>query len=234
MNCLIVDDEVLAQDVVEHYVSRVEGLVLAGKCRNAVEAFAALSTARIDLVFLDIKMPEISGLDFIKALKHPPAIILTTAFPEYALDGYELDVVDYLLKPFSFDRFLKAVQKARPQVPEEKNSAALPTAQPQEFYVKSDRKLIRINPADILYIESQKNYLLLQTLTQKVVTYSTLNNMEAELEVYPHLVRVHKSYMVNKHFITQIDNGMILLQQGAAIPLGASYRDTFLDQMRIL
>ena len=234
MNCLIVDDELLAQDVLEHYIAKLDSLTLMGKCRSAIEAFAALNRSNIDLIFLDIKMPEISGLDFIKALKNPPRIILTTAFSEYALDGYDLDVVDYLLKPVSFERFLKAVNKVQQSMAELSSERINAMPADDGFFVKSDRKFVKINPSDILYIESQKNYLVIHTLHQKVMTYSTLNNMETELKNYSHLIRVHKSFIVNKNFITQLDNNIVLLQNNASIPLGASYRELFLEHMRII
>ncbi len=234
MNCLIVDDEVLAQEVIEHYLSRIEGMVVVGKCKNAIEAFAALNRNDVDLMFLDIKMPEISGLDFIRSLKHPPKIILTTAFTEYALEGYELDVTDYLLKPVSFERFLKAVDKVRQGQNREAVSSVAQTAEADSFYVKSDRKLVRIIPSEIIYIESQKNYLVIYTPNQKVMTYSTLNNMEEELRHFPDLIRIHKSFIINKRFVRQLDNNIILLSNGSEIPLGNSFRDSFITGMRIL
>lgn len=233
MNCLIVDDELLAQEVIEHYLSRIEGMVLVGKCNNAIEAFAALNRHPVDLMFLDIKMPEITGLDFIRSLKHPPKIILTTAFTEYALEGYELDVSDYLLKPVSFERFIKAVDKVR-RVQDQIAPTPILPAEADSFYVKSDRKLVKVIPSEIIYIESQKNYLYIHTTEQKILTYSTLNNMEESLNRYDYLIRVHKSYMINKNLIRQIDNGIIILKTDAEIPLGASYRDDFMAQMRIL
>ncbi|OJV50844.1 MAG: hypothetical protein BGO31_10210 [Bacteroidetes bacterium 43-16] len=233
MNCLIVDDEVLAREVIEHYLLKIEGMVLVGKCSNAIEAFSALNKYPVDLMFLDIKMPEISGLDFIKSLKHPPKIILTTAYSEYALEGYELDVSDYLLKPVSFDRFLKAVDKVRKSVTERKPEG--PVAQEEEaFYVKSDRKLIKLIPSELIFIESQKNYVMIHTPTAQIMTYNTLNHMEEKLSPYHYLLRVHKSYIINKNFIRQVDNNVIYLQNGAEIPLGASYRDQFMDQVRVL
>lgn len=233
MNCLIVDDEILAQEVIEHYLSRMEGMVLVGKCNNAIEAFAALNRHAVDLMFLDIKMPEISGLDFIRSLKHPPKIILTTAFTEYALEGFELDVSDYLLKPVSFERFIKAVDKVRRGQDKVTPTTILPAAA-DSFYVKSDRKLVKVVPSEIIYIESQKNYLYIHTNEQRIITYSTLNSMEESLNRYNYLLRVHKSYMINKHQIRQIDNGIIMLKNDAAVPLGASYRDDFMAQMHIL
>jgi DNA-binding LytR/AlgR family response regulator len=232
MNCLIVDDEILAQEVIEHYVLKTDGLVLAGKCSNAVEAFAALNRGSVDLMFLDIKMPEINGLDFIRTLKNPPKIILTTAFSEYALDGFELDVTDYLLKPVSFERFMKAVNKARQSTVDNSNLA--PAALTSDFYVKSDRKLVKVDPSEILYIEAQKNYVMIHTLNQKIMTYNTLNNMDEELKAAPHLVRVHKSFMINKNYIVEFVNNIITLQNGSEIPLGLLYRDAFLEKVRII
>ncbi len=232
MRCLIVDDEVLAQEVIEHYISKIENLVLAGKCNNAVDAFTILSGQKIDLMFLDIKMPEISGLDFIKTLKNPPKIILTTAFPEYALDGYELDVADYLLKPIAFERFMKAVNKVTPLL--ENFQSVIPSSAANEFYVKSDRKLIKINPDEILFIESKRNYLMIHMPTQKILTYSTLNNMEDELKPFAHLIRVHKSFMVNKNVIFLLENSIIKLNNNVEVPIGANYRDDFIKSMRII
>lgn len=236
MNCLIVDDEVLAQDVIETYIDRVDFLTLTGKCNNAFQAFAALCKEPIDLMFLDIKMPEMTGLELIKTLKNPPKIIITTAFHEYALEGYELDITDYLLKPISFERFLKAVQKVESAYTT--TAKELPTqvitAGADEFYVKSDRKLIRINPADIIYIEGLKNYLCIYTTFQKVVVLSTMVNIENELKRFPFIHRVHKSFLVNKHFIKEMDNSILHLTTGSEIPLGALYKDAFLNSMRIL
>lgn len=234
MNCLIVEDELLAQEVIEHYLSRIEGVALVGKCNNAIEAFAALNKNDVDLMFLDIKMPEINGLDFLRSLKHPPKIILTTAFTDYALEGYELDVADYLLKPVSFERFLKAVDKVRQSLNRESAIAIAPSSEADSFYVKSDRKLVKIVATEIIYIESQKNYLLIHTPAQKVMTYSTLNNMEDELRHFPDLIRIHKSFLINKRFVKQLDNNIILLSNGAEIPLGNSFRDSFIAGMRIV
>lgn len=234
MNCLIVDDEVLAQEVIEHYLSKIEGMVLVGKCNNALEAFAALNRQQVDLMFLDIKMPEISGLEFIRSLKQPPRIILTTAFTEYALEGYELDISDYLLKPVSFERFLKAVDKVRQGQRKEPEKAVAQVIEADAFYVKSDRKLVKIIPSEIIYIESQKNYLLIHTLAQEIMTYSTLNNMEDKLRHVLDFIRIHKSFIINKRFVKQLDNNIIFLSDGSEIPLGASYRDSFIAGMRIV
>jgi DNA-binding LytR/AlgR family response regulator len=232
MKCLIVDDEALAREVIESHMAKVDFLQLAGKCSNALQAFAALNKEHIDLMFLDIKMPEMTGLEFIRTLKDPPKIIITTAYHEYALEGFELNVADYLLKPISFDRFLKAVNKIKTSV--EKIVENKATQQPEPFYVRSERKLVKINPPEIIYIESLKNYLCIYTTTQKVTVLSTMQHLEEQLKAYPFLYRVHKSFFVNKHFINEIDNGLLRLNSGNEIPLGASYKDAFLDAMKIL
>ena len=232
MKCLIVDDELLAREVIESYIEQVDSLQLAGKCSNALQAFAALNKEPVDLMFLDIKMPEMTGLELLRTLKHPPKVIITTAFHEYALDGFELDVVDYLLKPVSFSRFLKAINKIKPdkeaviEIKSENN--------PEAFYVRSDRKLIKINPAEIIYIESLKTYLCIFTTTQKVVVHSTMVYLEEQLKAYKFIYRVHKSFLINKHFISEIDNGILKMNSGSEIPLGGLYKDAFLEEMRIL
>lgn len=229
MTCLIIDDELLAQDVIEHYITRTEGLQLVAKCDNALQAFALLSKQDIDLIFLDIQMPEINGLEFIKVLKNPPKIILTTAYTEYALDGYELNVVDYLLKPVSFERFLKAVDKARASVPALQERAEAPG----DIYVKCDGKLIRVRPQDIRYVEGLKNYLMLHTTQRKLVVHGTMSNMEEELSAFGHFIRIHKSYLVNKLFITEISGNMIKLEQ-AELPIGGVYKPELLKLLKVI
>lgn len=233
MTCLIIDDEILAQDVIEHYVSRMDNLELRGKCNNALEAFSVMSKQEVDLIFLDIQMPEISGLEFIKLLKNPPKIILTTAYTEYALDGYELNVVDYLLKPVSFERFLKAVDKVQvllqPAVAD-KMPAAL-TA--QDIFVKSEGKLIRINTADIRYVEGLKNYLLIHTGHKKIIVHGTMSNMEEELKAFQHFIRIHKSYLVNKNCIAEIVGNMIKVDQDE-LPIGGVYKNDLLKLLKVI
>jgi DNA-binding LytR/AlgR family response regulator len=232
MTCLIIDDEILAQDVIEHYVSRVASLELQGRCSNALEAFAVLSKQEVDLIFLDIQMPEISGLDFIKLLKKPPKIILTTAYTEYALDGYELNVVDYLLKPVSFERFLKAVDKVQAlQQPLLTEKTVKPAE--QDIFVKSDGKLIRINTAEIRYVEGLKNYLLIHTLHKKIIVHGTMGNMEDELKALGNFVRIHKSYIVNKNCIAEISGNVIKVDQ-AKLPIGGVYKNDLLRLLKVI
>ncbi|HNA57362.1 MAG TPA: response regulator, partial [Chitinophagales bacterium] len=157
--CLIVDDESLALRLMEDHVSKVPGLEIVGKCRHALEALQVLQREEIDILFLDIQMPDLTGVELIKILKHKPAIILTTAYAEYALEGYQLEVVDYLLKPIALDRFLQAVRKAQEWVDLRKQAPSVPqTTKPDHFFVKSDYKQMRINYADVTHVEGLREY----------------------------------------------------------------------------
>jgi len=220
LKCLVVDDEALAREVIELYISKVSFLELAGSCNSALQAFAMLNKETIDLMFLDIKMPEMTGLELLQNLKHPPKVIITTAFHQYALEGYELNVVDYLMKPVSFERFLKAVGKAAPVTGTGEDKATNISDSRQDLFVKSDRKLIRIQAADILYIEGLKNYLCIHTSAQKIIVHSTMTGMEEELRLHPFISRVHKSFLVNKNYIRELDGNLITLNTGATVPVG--------------
>lgn len=233
MNCLIIDDEPLAQDVIEHYILKTDFLSLQGKCSNVLQAFSVLSKTSPDLLFLDIHMPEIDGLSFIRTLKHPPKIILTTAYPQYALEGYELNVVDYLLKPISFERFLKAVNKVREQHQPPAPEQPVPTPGNGALFVKSDGKYVRVNCADILYVEGLRNYLMIHTTQQKIIAHSTMKNIEEELAGYASFIRIHKSYLVNKSCITEIEGNMVKLGQ-TELPVGSVYKNELLRLIRIL
>lgn len=189
VRCLIVDDEPLALDVLENYIERLDTLELVARCKNAIEAYNKIQTEKIDLLFLDIQMPKLTGIDFMKSVKNPPKVIFTTAYREYAIEGYELDAVDYLLKPISFDRFLKAVNKVIFNKPDESKSKSelnnlitqtvsnsTPTDIPQEpfIYLKSDKKMVKVLLKDILYIESLKDYIRVKTPGKEVVAYQKI------------------------------------------------------------
>lgn len=233
MNCLIVDDEVLAQDLLAMYISRLDFLKLTGRCNNALQAFAALNSGEVDIIFLDIKMPEMSGLDLVRSLKNPPKVILTTAYDEYAVEGYELDIVDYLLKPIRFERFLKAVNKVR-QLPDKALAAPMmPSEIDKPFYVRSDRKLVRIEPQEVRYIESLKNYLTIHSGNQKIIIHTTLSNIEEELKDNPYFIQVHKSFIVNTRFVYEVASSIIRLKDNTEIPVGGNYKDSLLQAIRI-
>jgi len=246
LNCLIVDDEPLAQEVLVAHIAKIPSLNLVQQSSNAMEAFEALHKNHIDLIFLDINMPVVSGLNFLRSLKDPPAVILTTAYTEYALEGYELDVVDYLLKPVPFDRFFKAVKKATVQLNQSGRKVPLLQEEPglqmpvatapvnvnaQEknyFFIKADGKLIKVNYADIRYIEGMKDYLKIHTTTQTIVTHHTMKAMEEQLPSNK-FMRVHKSYIIALNAIKAIEGSIIHLDMDKAeVPLGNSFRDALL------
>src|SRR5215217_6250449 len=197
MNCIIVDDERLARDVLENYILKTPQLALATTLSNAMDLFKYLHThTQPDLVFLDIKMPEISGLELVSALKNVPDIIFTTAYHEYALDAFNLNAIDYLLKPFSYERFLQAISKSSYNSANKDLISSV--KQEQSFFVKSDKKLVNINAKEILYIEGLKNYYVIVTQDSKsTVVHNTLNNLENSLLKYTQIVRTHRSYFVN-------------------------------------
>lgn len=238
INCLIIDDEPLAQEVIATHIAQVATLNLVQQCSNAMEAFEALHKNKIDLIFLDINMPVISGLNFLRSLKEPPAVILTTAYTEYAIEGYELDVVDYLLKPIPFDRFAKAVNKvisllgkqgrttATVQdipVINDKSTPATNTTQKDYFFIKADGKLVKLNYADVRYIEGMKDYLKVHTTNNYYVVHQTMKGMEDQLPA-DKFMRIHKSYIVALAAIKSIDGNMIHVDKDT-IPLGSSYKD---------
>ena len=232
MNCLIVDDELLAQDVLALYISRLDFLSLAGRCSNALQAFATLAKTPVDIMFLDIKMPEMSGMELLKSLKSPPKVVVTTAYDEYALEGYELDIIDYLLKPIRFERFLKAVNKVQ-QLQSPALTGMLSKELDEPFYVRSDRKLIRIDPREVRYIESFRNYLTIHTGNQKITMYATLANIEEELQSNPYFIQVHKSFIVNTRFVAEVGNSIIRFKDNMEIPIGGNYKDGIRQAIRI-
>lgn len=233
MTCLIVDDEPLAQDVIEHHLGKIDFLSLKGKCSNAFEALVKINSEQIDVLFLDIKMPEMSGIEFIKSIKQVPKIILTTAFSDYALEGYELEIVDYLLKPISFERFLKAVNKLKQSTTSDHDASRSNEGMKNELFIKSDRKLIKIDAQDILFIEGLKNYLMIYTNTphKRIITHSTFKNMEDELSGYSYFQRVHKSFIVNLNHLSVIEGNSVHIGSHI-IPIGSMYKENFIARMK--
>lgn len=238
MNVIIVDDEPLALEVLETYIQRMPSLTLVSKCSHAIEAFEAIHTHKVDLMFLDIQMPQITGIDFLKTLSNPPKVILTTAYPNYALDGYELNVVDYLLKPISFERFVKGVQKAMEllqttkdvSVAEQTPTPAAPAeteeVKPDYIFVKADKKLIKVKFEDIYFVEGLKDYVMLYTPTGRIVTLQTMKSLEEKLPP-EHFIRVHRSYIVNIHHISMLESSHLFIDK-KEIPIGKNYKDELL------
>ncbi len=228
LNCLIVDDEPLARKVLREYIEDVEFLSLAGEAESPVAANNTMSRMKIDLLFLDIQMPKISGLDFLKNLQSAPMTVMTTAYPEYALQGFELDVLDYLVKPIGFDRFLKAVNKAK-DFHELRSQAERKGDESEFFFVKCDQKLEKINLADVLYVEALSNYVIINTEQRRYVTYLTLKGIEEKLPK-DQFVRIHKSYLVSLKAVISIEDDEVQLRS-KDLPISKHYRGQFLDRI---
>jgi two-component system LytT family response regulator len=229
IQCLLVDDKPLALDLLTDYVAQVPALHLAGSSENPVEALNWIAERRIELVFLDIQMSQLTGLQFMQALDRRAQVVLTTAYTEYALTGFEHDVVDYLLKPIPFERFYQAVQKAQRRL----RPAASDTARPYLF-VKTEHRLQRVDLAEIRYLEGLQNYVLIHTATEKIMARQTINSLEASLPASA-FVRVHKSFIVALAHIHTVERGRIFLQAATGlpitIPVGDTYRSAFYGKL---
>jgi DNA-binding LytR/AlgR family response regulator len=235
LKCIVVDDEPLAQRVLEKYISSLSSLVLMKKCNNALEAMSFLHQNEVDLIFLDVKMPELTGIEFLKTLAHPPPIIITTAYSEYALQGYEYSVVDYLLKPFSYERFLKAVNKVINKKVEYKSTLSANREPVENFiFLKADKIDHKILFSEIKYIEGCGNYIKVFTDNKMLMVAETLTTIEKNLpkELF---TRTHKSYIVSIKKINQIEGNMIRIGD-KTIPIGNFYRmhvNTILDKYNL-
>jgi DNA-binding LytR/AlgR family response regulator len=242
LKVLIVDDEPLALDVLETYISKMPELHLVKRCSNALEANEALKAQDIDLMFLDIQMPQLTGIDFVKTLTKPPMIVFTTAYPNYAIQGFDLNALDYLLKPISLDRFMKAVNKAvehaelmHREIPQ---MNAAPSSTPANdgldfFFVKADKKLVKVNFEDIIYIEGLKDYVIIRLMLGRVITLQTMKSLEDRL---PHgrFKRIHRSYIVAMDKITAIEGNMVEVlekDKPKLLPIGKNYRDELLEMI---
>ena len=227
--CLLVDDEPPAIELLKKYTDMVEQLEVIGTSHSAVKAFDLLKNKNVDLMFLDIQMPVLNGLDFIKTLKNPPAIIITTAYREYALDGYDLDIVDYLLKPIPFDRFLKAVDRYRNRVNPAISTLPLISDTPKHIFFNINRTNHKVVIKDILYIESLKDYVRIHTLQDKLVVKGNIGNI---LKMLPKnlFVRIHRSYVIALSYVQSYNQAEVEIP-GRRLPLGLSYRDGFVRSM---
>ncbi|WP_421797071.1 LytR/AlgR family response regulator transcription factor [Haliscomenobacter sp.] len=231
LSCLIVDDEPPAHVVLERYIEKIERLTLLGHCYNALDALNFLHQHPIDLLFLDIDMPELSGLELLTALKNPPRVILTTAYAEFALEGYEYGVVDYLLKPIRFERFIKAVDRliapgAEPPVVPSTSHAA-----PSYLLLNINNARQKIDTADIVYIAAAGNYTQLHFLQQRPLLASeTMGDLQ---KLLPQFIRVHKSYLINVDYLSRLEGNRVYLQGGAEIPIGVSYKQSVLSYFKV-
>ncbi len=229
VRCIAVDDEPLALDIIADYVAKIPELSLVASTTNAIEALTMVQNGEADLVFLDVQMPELTGIQFLKIINGKCDVILTTAYPQYALDGYELNVVDYLLKPFAFDRFYKSVQKVLSNRVPKPQQLVTPVAPPTDavdfIFVKTEHKIQRVDLDEVLYIEGLKDYISIYTAAERIVTLQNMKKMEDILPAN-RFVRVHRSYIVALDKIASIERGRIFIQD-KIIPVGDTYRDAF-------
>ena len=224
IKCLIVDDEPPAREIISRYIQEVPMLQLAGECSNAVHAMSFLQQHTIDLLFLDVQMPQLNGNELLKILKHPPKVIFTTAHAEYALEGYDLDIVDYLLKPIKFERFLKAVHKATQLAPAHESDLPAPEAKSEAFvYFRAERKMVKVMLDEILYIESMKDYIKVVTQKGVIITKQSMTAVEAMLPEHLFL-RTHRSFIVSLPRIRSYNSELIEIDQ-YEIPIGKLFRN---------
>ena len=226
IRCLIVDDEPLARRVLEKYIKSIPSLTLIHQCSNAIEAAAYLHQHEVDVIFLDIHMPELSGLDFLKIMNNPPKIIITTAYSEYALQGYEYSVTDYLLKPISFERFLKAINKLTPDVVDKKNQNYKNEIDPMSdfIFLRADKIDHRVLFSEIQLIEGCGNFIKVYTDDKMLMVAETMSDIEENLPS-ERFIRVHKSFIVSINRITQIEGNMVKIGD-RVIPIGKYYKQT--------
>jgi len=230
LNCLIIDDEPLARKGLKEYIQDIDFLRLEGECDTPLRATQFLSEGRIQLLFLDIQLPRITGIDFLRSLRQPPPVIFTTAYPEHALEGFELNALDYLVKPVSFERFLRAALKAREYY--EVRQQGAPTVEEQKedfFFVKADNKLVRIFFSDVLFVEALQNYVAIHTRERKLITYLTFSAV-ADYLPPDQFIRTHKSYIVAAAHVENIEGNEIRIGSHH-IPISRGSRDEVLEKL---
>jgi two-component system, LytTR family, response regulator len=231
IKCIVVDDEPMARDVIRRYIQKIPTLKLLGEFGNAIDATVFLQEGPVDMIFLDIRMPQLSGTEFVRSLRHVPKVIFTTAHKEYAHEGFELDVTDYLLKPIRFDRFLRAVNKAFPKKQQEDEKTGATSAQENRqaasfIYLRVDRKMIKVLLNDVLYIESDKDYVKVFTGKGFIITRQTIASVEAMLSE-SQFIRIHRSYVVSLNKLTSFTAETVEIGN-KELPIGKLYRNNFL------
>lgn len=244
IRAIAVDDEPLALDVIETYIEQIPEIELIAKCKNAIEANHLLKNEEVDLLLLDIQMPQITGIEFVKTLNNPPLVIFTTAYPNYAVEGFEVNAIDYLVKPISMDRFMKAINKAvelirlkehEKESNEKANGAATSLSAEEEahnfIYVKADKKLIKVAYDEIYYIEGLKDYVIIKRANDRIITLQTMKSLDKRLP--PHqFQRIHRSYIVALNKIDAVVGNQVEMEiagKRKSIPIGKIYRDELLD-----
>ncbi|MEZ4826555.1 MAG: LytTR family DNA-binding domain-containing protein [Bacteroidia bacterium] len=234
LNCIAIDDEPLALEVIERFCAKIPNLTLLRTFRNPIEAAQFIRNQSVDLVFLDIQMPDLNGIQLLQSLVHKPMVVFTTAYSQYAVDSYEFDALDYLLKPFLFDRFLKAVNKAFDQLKAKEaieNQEETPAeeellAEKDYLFIKSDTRFFKVDFKNILYIEGMRDYIAVHTPGQKILTLMSMTKMMEKLP-QGDFMRIHKSYIIGLNHISLIQNNRVIVA-GKEIPISNSFKDAFL------
>lgn len=229
IRCMIVDDEPLSQKVIQKYLKDIPYLELIATCNHAMEAMELLNKENLHLIFLDINMPRLSGINFVKTLSNPPLIIFITAYPEFAVEGFELEAVDYLLKPFSFERFLKATNKARKQL-EIDIISNNNTSRSRHLVFKADKKLYKLDLNEILYLQAFGDYVRIFTTEKSYLTKDRLTNMEKELSENEFL-KIHRSYIIRLHAVQYIEGNQVKVGE-ELLPISLTYRDQLMQKMK--
>lgn len=233
IHCAIIDDEPYARDLLKDFISKIPDWSLVGSYSSALQALPVVSKQRVDVLFLDIQMPDLTGIDFLKSLDRKPMVIFTTAYAEYAIEGFELDVLDYLLKPFDFQRFLKAINKATQKLektPEVRTTEALQGSTDKEFiFLKDGTRLVKVDLGQILFIKGTREYVSVFTKDKKIMTLQTMKQLEQDLP--GQFVRVHNSFIVNLRAVETIEKDEIQISD-EIIPIGNTYKKGFLEAVR--
>lgn len=234
--CLIVDDEPLARDLVRSHIEKLENFEIVAECGDAMKALQELRNSNVDLMFMDIQMPQITGIEFLKTLKNPPKVIITTAYRQYALEGFELDVVDFLLKPITFERFLKAVNKYY-EINSDEYTNGSPVmhnnnhSEEPFIYVKENKKVLKVQLDEILYLEGLSEYVQIHTENKKIVTKNSMTNMADKLPD-SEFMRIHKSYIVSMSKIQAFTTSSVEIP-GKKLPIGRSYKNSVIEALQV-
>ena len=228
IHCIIIDDEPLARKGLREYIQDVDFLELVGEFDNPLKATECFEDQKIELMFLDIHMPKLTGIEFLRSLQHPPQVIFTTAYPQYAVEGFDLNVVDYLVKPISFDRFLKSVMKAKEVLSRQPASTSQSSADDYVF-IKADNKLVKIFYHEILFVEALQNYVSIHTKTKKYITYLTFKSIEEYLPI-DRFIKTHKSYIISASKIDNIDGNDIRIGEHH-IPISRTSKDQVMERL---
>ncbi len=230
IKCLVIDDEPLALQQLAAYVEKIPFLTLVAECQSAIEAREVIEKERVDAIFVDINMPDTNGMDFVRSLSAPPIVVFTTAYSDYAVEGYRVDAVDYLLKPFGFDDFTRAALRVKKRYELENQAQMASLADDDSIFLKTEHRIVRVSIADIRYVESMSEYLKLYIEGQRpVMMLFSMKRMEERLP--PYFVRIHRSYIVNMKKIIEVSKNRVMMDAETYLPIGDNYKDSLLKYL---